>query len=115
MFGRLTDPTAGAFHALTHEPIVLYTCIAIVLGGLIVVLALTILGWWGVLWRNWITTVDHKRIGIMYIILGIIMLVRGFADAIMMRTHQAFALGSETAGYLPPEHFDQIFRPMALL
>ncbi|CAK00622.1 cytochrome o ubiquinol oxidase subunit I [Bartonella tribocorum] len=109
MFGRLTDPTAGAFHALAHEPIVLYTCIAIVVIGLVAVVALTALGWWGVLWRNWITTVDHKRIGIMYIILGIIMLVRGFADALMMRTHQALALGSETAGYLPPEHFDQIF------
>lgn len=47
MFGRLTDPTAGAFHALAHEPIVLYTCIAIVVIGLVAVVALTALGWWG--------------------------------------------------------------------
>ncbi|WP_412058984.1 cytochrome o ubiquinol oxidase subunit I [Bartonella sp. DGB2] len=109
MFGRLTDPVAGAFHALTHEPIVLFTCIAIIIGAFLAVSAITLLGWWGPLWRNWITTVDHKRIGIMYIVLGLVMLVRGFADALMMRTHQALALGSEAAGYLPPDHFDQIF------
>ena len=40
---------------------------------------------WGWLWREWLTTVDHKKIGIMYIILGIVMLLRGFADALMMR------------------------------
>ena len=109
MFGRLTDPVAGAFHALTNEPIVLYTCLVVVALAVVILAAITLLGWWGILWRNWITSVDHKRVGIMYIVLAIVMLVRGFADAIMMRTHQAFALGSETAGYLPPDHFDQIF------
>lgn len=108
-FGRLTDPTAGAFYALQHEPIVLYTVCAIVVLAVAVLAAITFLGWWGVLFRNWITTVDHKRIGIMYIVLAIVMLVRGFADAIMMRLHQAMALGGETAGYLPPDHYDQIF------
>ena len=109
MFGRLTDPVAGAFHALTNEPIVLYTCLVVVALAVVILAAITLLGWWGILWRNWITSVDHKRVGIMYIVLAIVMLVRGFADAIMMRTHQAFALGTETAGYLPPDHFDQIF------
>ncbi|WP_182418604.1 cytochrome o ubiquinol oxidase subunit I [Bartonella sp. HY038] len=108
LFGRLTDPSAEAFHAITHEPIVLYTVIAIVVLGAAVLAAITLLGWWGILWRNWITTVDHKRIGIMYIVLAIVMLVRGFADAVMMRTHQAFAVG-QSGGYLPADHFDQIF------
>jgi cytochrome o ubiquinol oxidase subunit I len=60
------------------------------------------------LWREWITSVDHKRIGVMYIMLALIMLLRGFADAIMMRSQQALAAGG-AQGYLPPEHFDQVF------
>jgi cytochrome o ubiquinol oxidase subunit I len=59
------------------------------------------------LWREWITSVDHKRIGVMYCLLGLVMLVRGFADAIMMRSQQALAF--HAPGYLPPEHYDQIF------
>src|SRR5246127_1656278 len=59
------------------------------------------------LWREWITSVDHKRIGVMYVLLGLVMLVRGFVDAIMMRSQQAFAF--RAPGYLPPEHYDQIF------
>ena len=59
------------------------------------------------LWREWITSVDHKRIGVMYCVLGLVMLVRGFADAIMMRSQQALAFNAP--GYLPPEHYDQIF------
>lgn len=112
MFGRLTDVNdkyAQPFHALMHEPIVLYTCMAVLVLGGVVALAVTSLGWLKPLWRDWITTVDHKRIGIMYIILGVVMLIRGFADALMMRSHQALALGGETAGYLPPDHFNQIF------
>jgi cytochrome o ubiquinol oxidase subunit 1 len=59
------------------------------------------------LWREWITSVDHKRIGAMYVLLGLVMLLRGFVDAIMMRSQQALAFNA--AGYLPPEHYDQIF------
>ena len=43
----------------------------------------------------------------MYCILGGLMLIRGFADAIMMRTQQAVAINAP--GYLPPEHYNQIF------
>src|SRR5271155_4397415 len=68
----------------------------------------TVKGWWPYLWREWITSVDHKRIGVMYIILALLMLVRGFSDAIMMRTQLALAAG-HAQGYLPPEHYDQIF------
>ena len=59
------------------------------------------------LWKEWITSVDHKRIGIMYVLLAMVMLLRGFTDAIMMRSQQALAF--HTDGYLPPEHYDQIF------
>jgi cytochrome o ubiquinol oxidase subunit I len=73
------------------------------------VLALvTVKGWWPYLWREWITSVDHKRIGVMYIFLALLMLVRGFSDAMLMRSQQALAAG-HAAGYLPPEHYDQIF------
>lgn len=109
MFGRFTDPTAEAFSALQHEPIVLYTVLTVVTLGILVLAIITLCRWWGPLWRNWITTVDHKRIGIMYVVLALVMLVRGFADALMMRMHQAMALGGESAGYLPPDHYDQIF------
>ena len=68
----------------------------------------TLKGYWPYLWREWITSVDHKRIGVMYIVLALIMLLRGFSDAIMMRAQQAVAAGG-AQGYLPPEHFDQIF------
>jgi len=75
---------------------------------IIAVLAwITLKGWLPYLWREWITSVDHKRIGIMYILLAAVMLLRGFTDAIMMRSQQALAFQSE--GYLPPEHYDQIF------
>jgi cytochrome o ubiquinol oxidase subunit 1 len=73
-----------------------------------------VLGWvtykraWPYLWSEWITSVDHKRIGVMYMILGLLMLLRGFSDAIMMRAQQAVAAGG-AQGYLPPEHFNQIF------
>src|ERR1700738_5533285 len=59
------------------------------------------------LWREWITSVDHKRIGVMYTLLAMVMLLRGFADAIMMRSQQAIAFQSQ--GYLSPDHYDQVF------
>ncbi|MEA2956787.1 MAG: cytochrome o ubiquinol oxidase subunit, partial [Alphaproteobacteria bacterium] len=73
-----------------------------------VLLWVTLKGAWPYLWREWLTSVDHKRIGVMYLVLALLMLVRGFSDAIMMRTQQAVAAGG-AQGYLPPEHFDQIF------
>jgi cytochrome o ubiquinol oxidase subunit I len=89
------------------QPIPLFT--AAIVGVVIIgVLAwITLKGWLPYLWKEWITSVDHKRIGIMYIVLAMVMLLRGFADAIMMRSQQALAFQSD--GYLPPEHYDQIF------
>lgn len=91
-----------------HEPIIVVTVGAILLGGLLVLAALTYFRKWKMLWSDWLTSVDHKRIGVMYIFVGLIMLVRGFADAIMMRTQQAVA-NSGNEGFLPPHHYDQIF------
>src|SRR6201986_1099275 len=102
MFGKL-DWSAIPI----SQPIPLITSIVIILVMLGVLGLVTAKGWWPYLWREWITSVDHKRIGIMYCLLGVLMLVRGFADAIMMRSQQALAI--DAPGYLPPEHYDQIF------
>ncbi|PWC48239.1 cytochrome o ubiquinol oxidase subunit I [Azospirillum sp. TSA6c] len=103
LFGRLSLESFPY-----HEPILVATFIAVMLGGIALVAALSYFKLWGYLWKEWFTTVDHKRIGIMYMILGLIMLLRGFADAIMMRAQQAIAFnGSE--GYLNSHHFDQVF------
>src|SRR3990167_6026428 len=75
-------------------------------------IALVVLGYltyfkkWTYLWTEWLTSIDHKKIGIMYIILAAVMLLRGFVDALMMRSQQAIAVG-HSAGYLPPEHYNQ--------
>jgi cytochrome o ubiquinol oxidase subunit I len=90
------------------QPIVMGASAFMILGILFVLALITIKGSWPHLWREWLTSVDHKRIGVMYCVLALIMLLRGFADGIMMRAQQAVAAGG-AHGYLPPEHFDQIF------
>lgn len=103
LFGRLSLEAIPY-----HEPILVVTFLAVAIGGLAVLGLITKYKLWGYLWTEWFTSVDHKKIGIMYIVLAIIMLLRGFADAIMMRIQQAIAFnGSE--GYLNPHHYDQIF------
>lgn len=91
-----------------HEPILIGTFAAVALGGLALIALVTRYKLWGYLWHEWFTSVDHKKIGIMYMILGVIMLLRGFADALMMRGQQAIAFAGNE-GYLPPHHYDQIF------
>jgi cytochrome o ubiquinol oxidase subunit 1 len=87
--------------------------IPLVTGAVVLVVIATVLIWVIVsgylpyLWREWVTSVDHKRIGVMYTLLACVMLLRGFADAIMMRAQQALAFQSN--GFLQPEHFNQIF------
>jgi cytochrome o ubiquinol oxidase subunit 1 len=103
MFGKLSWSAVPL-----HEPIVMGTCGTIGLVVLSLIVLTTVKGWWPYLWREWITSVDHKRIGVLYMILGLVMLLRGFADAIMMRAQLALAAG-HAQGYLPPEHYDQIF------
>ena len=103
IFGRLTWDAIPF-----HDPIILATFAVVAVGGVAMLVALTRYKLWGYLWTEWFTSIDHKKIGIMYIILGLVMLLRGFADAIMMRLQQAFAFG-DNMGYLPPDHYDQIF------
>jgi cytochrome o ubiquinol oxidase subunit 1 len=89
------------------QPIPLAASLIVAAVMLAVLAWITMKGHWPYLWREWITSVDHKRIGIMYCALAMLMLVRGFIDAIMMRAQQAMAF--HAPGYLTPEHFDQIF------
>jgi cytochrome o ubiquinol oxidase subunit I len=90
------------------QPLPLYAMGVVGLAILGVLISITLKGWWPYLWREWLTSVDHKRIGVMYVILALIMLIRGFSDGIMMRSQQAVAVGG-AQGYLPPDHYDQIF------
>jgi cytochrome o ubiquinol oxidase subunit I len=104
MFGKIT------LNDLTflHDPIVMGATIMMFLGAAAIIGLLFYYKKWTWLWTEWITTVDHKKIGTMYIIAAVIMLLRGFSDALLMRAHQALAAG-ESVGFLPPEHYDQIF------
>lgn len=103
LFGRLTIEAVPY-----HEPILLVTFIGVAIGGIAVLGLITYMRWWGPLWRDWFTSVDHKKIGIMYVVLALVMLLRGFSDALLMRSQQAVAFG-ENEGFLPPHHYDQIF------
>lgn len=91
-----------------HNPIIMGAVGSMVVVALGTVVLITWYGKWPQLWRDWLTSVDHKRIGIMYIILALVMLLRGFSDAILMRLQQAMAL-DPAHGFLTPGHFDQIF------
>jgi cytochrome o ubiquinol oxidase subunit I len=102
MFGKLS------WHSIPWDqpiPLIAAAVVGLLVLGVIGFVALK--GWVPYLWREWITSVDHKRIGVMYCLLGLLMLLRGFIDAIMMRSQQAMAF--HAGGYLPPEHYDQIF------
>jgi cytochrome o ubiquinol oxidase subunit I len=103
IFGRLTIEAIPY-----HEPILIGTFIAVAIGGIALLAVLTRYKLWGYLWSEWFTSIDHKKIGIMYMVLGVVMLLRGFSDAIMMRAQQAMAFNGN-AGFLPPHHYDQVF------
>ncbi len=103
LFGKLT------LSAIPYGNPIIMTAVGMsVLFGLLILGWITQKGYWGYLWREWFTSVDHKRIGVMYIILAVIMMLRGFSDAILMRLQQAYAEGAGQ-GFLPPEHYNQIF------
>ena len=103
MLGRLTLSDVPY-----QNPIVMGAVAGSILLTLVILALITYHRKWGFLWREWLTSVDHKKIGIMYIILALVMLLRGISDAIMMRSQQALAAGA-SHGYLPPDHFNQIF------
>lgn len=103
MFGKLTLSDIPYNDPIIMGAVVSSTFLALIIIGLI-----TYFKKWPYLWHEWLTSVDHKRIGVMYIILALVMMLRGFADAIMMRGQQAMAAGPDP-GYLTPHHYDQIF------
>jgi cytochrome o ubiquinol oxidase subunit I len=78
-------------------------CMIVLVLGII-----TYFKWWTPLWRDWLTSVDHKRIGIMYLIVASVMLVRGGADALLLRAQQATSVGTSN-GIISANHFQQIF------
>ena len=102
LFGRLT------WQAFEHDFVQTAAVLGMVFGGLAIVAWIFYRKAWGWIWRDYITTVDHKKIGIMYFIVTLLLFVRGFADAIMMRLQQALAVG-DSEGYLTAGHFQEIF------
>lgn len=102
MFGKLN------LEAFVHDPIETSAGVSIVFGACIVTFLLFYYNGWRGLWYGWITTVDPKRIGVMYLLVALLMLFKGVMDATMMRAQLALSVGS-SHGYLAPEHFQQIF------
>lgn len=102
MLGRLT------LEAFKHDPVVMGGVVSMLLGIIGIVAALTYFKRWKWLWKEWLTTTDHKKIGVMYIIVALVMLLRGLGDAAMMRAQQALSSGAGN-GFLDSDHFQQVF------
>ena len=106
MFGNLLGKLTLADIPF-DQPIIMGAAAFMALIVLAVVVGLTWFKKWGYLWSEWLTSVDHKKIGVMYIVVAVLMLLRGFVDALMMRTQLALAYNGP--GFLPPEHYNQVF------
>jgi len=102
MFGRLT------LEAFKHDFVQNFAVINGVFAGLTLIAVITYFKLWKYLWKEWFTTVDPKKIGIMYIFVVLIMFMKGFADAVMMRIQQATAVGTN-AGFLDAGHYQEVF------
>lgn len=102
MLGNLT------LEAFKHDATQNGAVISMVLGGIALIALITYLQRWKWLWNEWLTTVDHKRIGVMYIAVALIMFAKGFGDALMMRIQQVTAVG-DAAGFLSAGHFQEVF------
>jgi cytochrome o ubiquinol oxidase subunit 1 len=106
MFGNLLGKLTLADIPF-DQPIIMAAAAFMALIVVAVVVGLTWFKKWGYLWSEWLTSVDHKKIGVMYIVVAVLMLLRGFVDALMMRTQ--LALAYDGPGFLPPEHYNQVF------
>ncbi len=102
MLGRLS------LDALPTDLITIGGAVGMIAGVLTIAAGLTYFKKWGWLWKNWLTSVDHKKIGIMYIVVALVMLLRGAADAAMMRAQQILAAG-DGAGLVSADTFQQVF------
>jgi cytochrome o ubiquinol oxidase subunit 1 len=85
------------------QPIVMGACATVGVVLLAIFILVTVKGWWPYLWREWITSVDHKRIGVMYMILGLLMLVLVFSYSVLMRSLHSLS-ATYAAGYLLAEY-----------
>src|ERR1700730_10751036 len=102
MFGKLT------LDAFKHEASQNFAVISMLGTGIALICLIFYLKRWKWLWHEWLTTVDHKKIGIMYIVVVLIMFFKGFTDALMMRLQQAFSVG-ESQGFISAGHFQEVF------
>lgn len=102
MFGRLT------LDAFKHEMSQNMAVFGMVFTAIALVILVTYLKKWTWLWKEWITTVDPKKIGVMYIFVALMMFMKGFADALMMRIQQAIAVG-DAPGFISSGHFQEVF------
>lgn len=102
LFGRLT------LDAFKHDAAQNFAVINMVMLMLTIIALITYLGRWRWLWTEWLTTVDHKKIGIMYIMVVLLLFLKGFTDAMMMRLQQALAAGADH-GFLTSSHYQEIF------
>jgi cytochrome o ubiquinol oxidase subunit 1 len=102
LLGKLTTD------ALPHDMVTAGGALSMVVALIFIAGLLTYKKRWGWLYKNWLTTTDPKRIGVMYIIVALVMLLRGAADAGMMRVQQATSVGAHH-GFLNSDHFQQIF------
>ncbi len=102
MFGKLSLDAIPY-----HDPLIMMAVIGSMFLGLAIMGLISYFRKWTYLWTEWLTSLDHKKIGIMYIVLALVMMLRGLSDAVMLRSQQAIAMGSQ--GYLPPDHFNQVF------
>lgn len=102
MFGRLT------LHDFVHEQSQNGAVAGMLISTIAILAIITYYKRWGWLWREWLTTVDPKRIGVMYIVVVVLMVAKGFSDALMMRLQQAISVGDST-GFISPHHFQEVF------
>lgn len=94
--------------AMKHDLIEYGAGVSMLVGAIVAIALITYYKKWTWLWREWLTSVDHKKIGVMYLVVSFVMLFKGFIDALMMRAQQAISVG-ESFGYLSSTHYQQIF------
>jgi cytochrome o ubiquinol oxidase subunit 1 len=102
IFGSLT------LTALPQSAVAWGGAIFMVIMGLSIVGLITYKKFWTSLWRDWLTSLDAKRIGVMYLIVSAVMLIRGGSDAFLMRMQQATSVGN-AHGIVSAPHFQEIF------
>jgi len=109
-FGHMANILVGrlTWHDLQHNMVTMTGVVIMSLALVAIIAALTYFKRWKWLWKTWITSLDPKKIGVMYIVVSVVMLLRGVSDAVMMRAQQATSVGT-AHGIVPSEQFQQVF------